>query len=221
MPRIDPGPPSAQLPDPAAALPGVDLVAAGMSIDPALMLSGYRRGLFSMPLADELVGWFSPDPRGILPLDNLHVSRSLRKSMKHYRITVDRAFDDVLAACADPARPGHWIADDFIAAFRSLHRLGWAHSVEVWDADGRLAGGLFGIEVGGLFSGESMFHSGRDASKAALVALVEILAAAGGRRLLDVQWRTEHLGSLGVVEVSRGEYLRRLAGVAATPPAFG
>ncbi len=219
MARFDPGPPSVELPDPAAAEPGAEILALGSAIDPSLMLAGYRRGLFAMPWADDLIGWFSPDPRGVLPLENLHVSRSLRRSMRRYRVSVDEHFPDVVAACADRARPGHWITAEFELCYRQLHHMGWAHSIEVWDGP-QLVGGLFGVEVGGLFAGESMFHAATDASKTAMVALVQILAAAGGQRLLDVQWWSPHLGTMGVVEVGRPEYLRQLAAVAAVPAAF-
>ena len=165
------------------------------------------------------IGWWSPDPRGILPLDGLHVSRSLRRSLGRFELTVDAAFDHVVAACADPRRSGRWITAEVAAAYGELHRLGWAHSVECWRGD-LLAGGLYGVAVNGLFAGESMFHRVPDASKAALVGLVELLRADGDpRRLLDVQWRTEHLARLGVVEVPRAEYLARLRTALQCPPA--
>jgi leucyl/phenylalanyl-tRNA--protein transferase len=172
-----------------------------------------------MPLRRGVMGWWSPDPRGVLPLDGLHVSRRLRRSARRFEIRVDTAFTAVVRACADPRRRGAWISRDIERAYAGLHRLGWAHSVEAWDAeDGRLAGGLYGVAVGGLFAGESMFHRRADASKVALVALVDLLsagegspsAAASAGRLLDVQWRTDHLASLGVVEIPRAEYGRRL-----------
>ena len=139
---------------------------------------------------------------------------------------MDTAFDQVVAACADRSRVGHWITDEITAAYGRVHRLGWAHSVEAWSLDdGTLAGGLYGIAVAGLFAGESMFHRCNDASKVALVALVDLLGGpAGGDegRLLDVQWRTDHLASLGVVEIDRSTYRRRLARALALPlpPAF-
>ena len=148
------------------------------------------------------MAWWSPDPRGVLPLDGSAASRSLRRSTRRYEVRVDTAFADVVDACADPGRPGGWITDDIRAAYVSLHELGWAHSVEAWDDDG-LAGGLYGVAIGGLFAGESMFHRRTDASKVALVGLVELLTADGdARRLLDVQWATTHLASLGAVEVA-------------------
>lgn len=197
-----------------------DLVAIGADLEPGTLLAAYRSGLFPMPI-DRLFGrsselaWWSPDPRGVLPLGNLRVSRSLRQACRRFEIRVDSAFDQVIEACADPTRPGAWITDEIMAAYRRLHRLGWAHSVEAWTADGRLAGGLYGVATAGLFAGESMFHArerwGRDASKVALVALVEMLKADGQvGRVLDVQWGTPHLRSLGVVEISRPEYLSRL-----------
>ena len=135
-------------------------------------------------------------------------------------MSADRAFGDVVAGCADPRRPGGWITPEMRAAYGELHALGWAHSIEVWDAGGTLAGGLYGVEVGGLFAAESKFHRRTDASKVALVALVERLRAAGGERVLDVQWTTPHLRSLGARDVPRAEYLRRLPAALAAPPAF-
>jgi len=164
------------------------------------------------------LGWWSPDPRGVLPLDGLHVSRSLRRACRRLRATVDQAFRDVVLGCADPARDGGWIDDGFVDAYDRLHRLGHAHSIEVWDDGGALVGGLYGVAAGGLFAGESMFHRARDASKVALVELVGRLQTGGGL-LLDVQWSTPHLETLGVVEVPRDEYLDRLA-VAVDAPAL-
>ncbi|WP_106818980.1 leucyl/phenylalanyl-tRNA--protein transferase [Janibacter massiliensis] len=194
---------------------------AGGDLDPGTLIAAYRAGFFPMGLGDEgrpPLGWWSPDPRGILPLDGLHVSRSLRRSVRRFEITVDTAFEAVLEGCADPARDGRWITPEIAAAYGRLHRLGWAHSVEVWDGE-ELAGGLYGVAVAGLFAGESMFHRATDASKVALVALVEMVRADGDpRRLVDVQWRTDHLASLGVVDVPRREYRRRLADALAAPP---
>jgi leucyl/phenylalanyl-tRNA--protein transferase len=163
-----------------------------------------------MPVRRGVTAWWSPDPRGILPLDGLQVSRSLRKSYARYQIRVDTAFDEVVEACADRHRPGAWISKDIKRAYLRLHQLGWVHTVEAWSADGRLAGGLYGVAVGGLFAGESMFHRQSDASKVALVALVERLRGSGAT-LLDVQWVTPHLASLGAVAVPRAEYHQRLA----------
>jgi leucyl/phenylalanyl-tRNA--protein transferase len=165
---------------------------------------------------EELLVWWSPDPRGVLPLDGLRVGRSLRRSCARFEVRVDTAFEDVIDGCADPARAGRWITAAIRDAYVGLHRLGWAHSVEAWDGDG-LAGGLYGVAVGGLFAGESMFSRRTDASKVALVGLVARLRD-GGASLLDVQWVTPHLASLGAVEVPRTEYLRRVAEAVEQPP---
>ncbi len=198
----------------AAADPGQDLIAVGGDLAPATILGAYREGVFPMGVGRRggpPVGWWSPDPRGVLPLDSLRVSRSLRASRRRFEIRVDTAFDAVVEGCADPARPGAWITPQIRMAYGLLHQQGWAHSVECWH-EGRLVGGLYGIAMAGLFAGESMFHRQRDASKVALCALVDLLAAAGDdRRLLDVQWSTPHLQSLGVIAVDRREYLRRLS----------
>lgn len=213
--------PSWDLPDPAeVAEPGIDLVAVGAELEPATIVSAYRLGLFPMNVGEGgPLGWWSPDPRGVLPLDDLRVTRSLAKSARRHRVTFDTAFGDVIRECGDRRRDDGWITADFVDAYSALHELGWAHSVEVWDDDA-LVGGLYGIEIGGLFAGESMFHRSRDASKVGLVALVERLRAAGGDRLLDTQWRTDHLATLGVVAIPRDDYLQRLAAVLETPPAF-
>jgi len=189
-----------------------DLIAVGADLEPGTLLAAYRAGLFPMRIdrRNPALAWWSPLERGILPLDGLHVSRSLRRSMRRYDVRVDTDFRAVVRGCADPTRPSGWIDRDIRAAYGELHRLGWAHSVEAW-RDGELVGGLYGIAVGGLFAGESMFHRVRDASKVALVALVEGLADEhAADRLLDIQWLTPHLASLGAVEVSRTAYRRRL-----------
>jgi leucyl/phenylalanyl-tRNA--protein transferase len=199
-----------------------DLIGVSRDVDAAMVLDAYRSGVFPMPLRRRLMGWWSPLDRGILPLDGLRVPRSLRKMLGRYEIRVDTAFSQVLDRCADPRRPGSWIDADIRTIYTQLHREGVVHSVEAWTHDGELAGGLYGVSLGGLFAGESMFHDqviGRDASKAALVALVERLRAAGGaERLLDVQWRTNHLASLGVVEIDRRDYLARLGRALELPP---
>lgn len=191
--------------------PHEDLVAVGADLEPGTLLAAYRCGLFPMPGGwDEGVHWFLPVRRGVLPLDGLRVSRSLRRAVRSMEVRVDTAFSEVVEACADPNRPHGWIDDDVVAAYTELHELGWAHSVETW-LDGELVGGLYGVAIGGLFAGESMFHRVTDASKVALVGLVDVLGDAyADRRLLDVQWRTDHLATLGVGEVTRGEYARRL-----------
>jgi leucyl/phenylalanyl-tRNA---protein transferase len=169
----------------------------------------------------EVMAWWSPDPRGVLPVEGLRVSRSLRRSYDRHRVTVDVAFETVIDACADPSRTGRWITTQIRDAYVALHRLGWAHSVEAWTEDGALAGGLYGVAIGGLFAGESMFHRERDGSKVALVHLVELLRGHDGA-LLDVQWLTPHLASLGAIEVPRTQYLARLARAltARLPPIF-
>ena len=215
--RVDPGPARWVLPDPGGAPEGEDLVSVGGDLDPGTVLAGYRSGLFPMFVRPGVLGWWSPDPRAYLPLDGLRISRSLRKSIRHFDVTVDRAFEAVMRACADPSRPDGWITEHFVETYTRLHTQGWAHSVEVWRA-GELVGGLYGVEIGGLFAGESMFHRERDASKVALVNLVAILAGDGQPRLLDVQWRTRHLASLGVVEVPRPRYLAMLPAALALPP---
>ena len=209
-------PPSPWAFPPRTELPaGEDLVAVGADLEPGTVLAGYRSGFFPMPLRRRKVGWWSPDPRGILPLGGLKVSRSLRRSCARYEITLDRAFGDVIAACADPRRPHGWISREIRYAYHRLHDLGWAHSVEAWDDQG-LAGGLYGVAIGGFFAGESMFHRRQDASKVALVHLVQGLGR-HPHQLLDVQWVTPHLASLGAVEVPRDEYLRRLPPALAAP----
>ncbi|MFM8302751.1 MAG: leucyl/phenylalanyl-tRNA--protein transferase [Actinomycetota bacterium] len=196
------------------------MAGVGADLEPGTLLAAYRSGLFPMRLAPHgPLGWWSPDPRGVLPLDGMVVHRSLRRSARRFTATVDTAFTEVMRACADERRPGGWIDDAFVAAYARLHELGWAHSVEVWAQDaGRseLVGGVYGVAVGGLFAGESMFQRATDASKVALLVLVERLRAGGGT-LFDVQWRTPHLASLGVVEISRDEYGRRVADAVARP----
>lgn len=182
----------------------------GADLAPATLLAGYREGMFAMPYRGTLA-WLSPDPRGVLPLADFRASRSLRRSARSLRVSIDEQFDAVLDLCADPARPGHWITREYAAAYRNLHALGWAHTVEVWRGEA-LVGGLLGVEIGGLFCGESMVRRVTDASKIALWATVSALR--GGRdadqRVFDVQWSTPHLASLGVVEVARADYLARI-----------
>ncbi len=210
------------------AFPPVDaadedgLVGVGADLEPGTILAAYRRGLFPMPVGRRgLVGWWSPDPRAVIPLDGLRVSRSLRRSLRRFEIRVDTAFDEVLDACADPTRPHGWISAEVQAAYLRLHEMGWVHSVEAWAAeDGTLAGGLYGLALGGLFAGESMFRRRTDASKAALAGLVDLLRAEVGGpagRLLDVQWMTPHLASLGAIEVPRDTYVRMVADAVTLP----
>ncbi len=196
--------------------PSDDVVAVGADLEPGTVLSAYRQGMFPMHLGDGSLAWWSPEPRAVLPLDGLRLTRSLRRSMKRFTVTVDRAFAEVVAGCASPDREGRWINPQIEAAYTRLHSLGWAHSVEAWSAEGDLAGGLYGVAIGGLFAGESMFYAERDASKVALVALVDGMRKGGGF-LLDVQWATPHLRSLGAIEVPRERYLDMLSEALAYP----
>ena len=187
-------------------------------IDPELLLQGYRLGVFPMAMEDDSIEWFSPDPRAILPLEDFHVPHVLRRLLRRrvFKTTIDKAFSEVIAACAE--REDTWINSEIIESYTRLHELGNAHSVEAWK-EGRLAGGLYGVAVGGAFFGESMFHSVTNASKIALVALVEHLRA---RKfvLLDTQWLTPHLQQFGGIEISRNHYLRVLRRAVELPRKF-
>jgi leucyl/phenylalanyl-tRNA---protein transferase len=187
-----------------------DLCGLGADLEPGTLLAAYRLGIFPMPV-DGTLAWWSPLERAVLPLAGFHVSRSLRRSRRRYELRLDAAFDEVVRACADPARPHGWIDEEIVTAYTTLHGLGWAHSIEAWDDDG-LAGGVYGVALGGLFAAESMFHRSRDASKVALAGLVELLRGAGDAdtRLLDCQWPTPHLASLGAVTITRRDYGQRL-----------
>jgi leucyl/phenylalanyl-tRNA--protein transferase len=191
--------------DIARAAEAQEIAGVGADLEPGTILAAYRHGLFPMPVQRGVIGWWSPDPRGVLPLDRLRVSRSLRKSCARFDVRVDTDFKAVMAACADKRRRGAWINHDIKKAYLRLHELGWVHSVETWTPDGQLAGGLYGVSIGGLFAGESMFHRETDASKVALVALVGRLRESGAS-LLDVQWVTPHLSSLGATAVPRVAY---------------
>lgn len=179
-------------------------------ISPADVLYAYQHGVFPMadPEADDAIVWVRPDPRGILPLDDFHVPSNLQKLVDRGAFTVrtDAAFEEVMAACAD--RPSTWLSDDLQTLFSTLHRWGYAHSVEAY-YEGALAGGLYGLALGGAFFGESMFYREDNASKVALVHLVDQLVA-GGFVLLDIQWATDHLRQFGAVEIPRLAYERRL-----------
>jgi leucyl/phenylalanyl-tRNA--protein transferase len=219
--RIEPPPCPWEFP-PADTAGDQGLLALGADLEPGTLLAAYRAAAFPMPMTGvRELPWFSPDPRGIVPLGEFRPSRSLRRSARRFTVTADTAFAAVIGGCADPRRPGGWITPPIRAAYERLHSLGWAHSLEVWDAEGTLAGGLYGVEIGGLFAAESKFHVRTDASKVAVVALVRRLEEAGGERLLDVQWTTPHLRALRARDVPRAQYLRRLAGALRTPAAFG
>jgi leucyl/phenylalanyl-tRNA---protein transferase len=177
-------------------------------IAPELLLQGYRLGVFPMALQDDSIGWFSPDPRAIIPLQDFHVPHALRRVLGKgkFGIKVDNSFAEVIRACAK--REDTWINSQIIESYGRLHQLGYAHSVEAW-REGKIVGGLYGVALGGAFFGESMFHRERDASKVALVALVEHLR---GKRfvLLDTQWLTPHLAQFGAIEIPREHYLKLL-----------
>ena len=223
---VEPPPSRWALPDAATASADAEIVGVGADLAPGTLLAAYRQGMFPMRLHARgriglgPIGWWSPDPRGIIPLDGLIVSRSLRRSARRFEVRVDTAFEDVMRGCADPKRPHGWIDKKFIAAYTELHHLGWAHSVETWREDERgecvLVGGLYGLSIGGLFAAESKFHRATDASKVAVVALVDLLREGGGT-LLDVQWTTPHLASLGAVDVPRARYLELVADAVVRP----
>ncbi len=223
---VEPPPSRWELPSAAGLAEGAEIAGVGADLAPGTLLAAYRHGLFPMrlqargPIGLGPLGWWSPDPRGILPLDGLRVSRSLRRSQRRFEVRVDTSFEEVMRGCADPKRPHGWIDRKFIAAYTELHELGWAHSVETWlvDDDGRarLVGGLYGVAVGGLFAAESKFHRVTDASKVAVVALVDLMREGGGV-LLDVQWTTPHLASLGAIDVPREHYLELVAAAVELP----
>jgi len=187
-------------------------------IDPELLLQGYRLGVFPMALEDDSIQWFSPDPRAILPLEDFHVPHALRRLLRKnvFETRIDSAFSKVIEACAK--RKDTWINIEIIESYTRLHDLGSAHSVEAWK-EGALAGGLYGVSVGGAFFGESMFHNVTDASKVALVGLVEHLRAQKFA-LLDTQWLTPHLQQFGGLEISREHYLRLLRRAVELPRKF-
>jgi leucyl/phenylalanyl-tRNA---protein transferase len=217
---------------PPTATTSDGLVCVGGRLAPDWLLDAYAHGIFPWPVwDDEPMAWWSPDPRAILELDGLRVSRRLRRTLSSdmFHVTCDRDFPAVIAGCATAGdRAGNtWLTPAMIAAYVELHRLGHAHSIEVWSGHpraepsrGELAGGTYGIALGGLFAAESMFYAVRDASKVALAHLVAHLRARG-YRLLDVQQWTPHTGRLGVTEIPRLEYLRRLAAAVDLPVTFG
>jgi leucyl/phenylalanyl-tRNA--protein transferase len=177
-------------------------------IDPELLLQGYRLGVFPMAMEDDSIGWFAPDPRAIIPLQDFHVPHALQRVLRKgtFEIKIDNSFAEVIGTCAE--RRDTWINREIIESYERLHELGHAHSVEAW-SESKLAGGLYGVVIGGAFFGESMFHRVRDASKVALVGLVEHLRAKKFA-LLDTQWLTPHLQQFGAIEISREHYLKLL-----------
>ena len=222
---VAPTPPPARLPacrfrfpDPAVA-DAEGLLARGGDLAPATVIAAYRQGIFPWPYDEGEMLWWSPDPRAVLPLDGLHVSRRLARTLRGgaFRVTLNADFAAVIDGCAD--REDTWITPAMRTAYMQLHDLGWAHSLEVWGTDGGLAGGLYGVAVGALFAAESMFHRVTDASKVAVIALVQH-ARRVGTTLLDVQVPSDHLATLGVETVPRPEYLALLRAAVRRPVAF-
>jgi leucyl/phenylalanyl-tRNA--protein transferase len=198
-------------PDPAACVD--DIVAVGGNLSPGMLLSAYEQGLFPWYNPEDTVLWQSPDPRFVIFPEKLHISASMRKILKRgdYLIAFDRDFAGVIKGCAEAERPGQggtWITEDIIEAYTELHRLGWAHSAEAY-REGELAGGCYGIGLGGAFFGESMFARKPNASKAAFLSLARFLFA-GGAAFIDCQVPTDHLSSLGGEEIGRADFLRLL-----------
>ena len=200
-----------RFPDPSKA-PADAPLALGADLRPAVLLDAYRHGIFPWPDGRRAVYWWSPDPRTVFEIGSVHVSRSLARVLRQdrFRTTVDADFAGVMAGCADRPGEGTWITPEMRTAYERLHELGHAHSLEVWDEAGALVGGIYGVTVGAVFTGESMFHRVSDASKVALVRLDEHLASRGFA-LLDAQLHTGHLTSMGAVQLPRAEFLRRLA----------
>jgi leucyl/phenylalanyl-tRNA--protein transferase len=185
-------------------------VPAASGLDPALLVRAYREGIFPMAVEGGEIAWFSPDPRGVIPLEGFHLPARLARVIRsgRFETVIDRDFEGVMRACALRPGEGTWISEEIVQSYLTLHRLGIAHSVEVW-RENRLAGGLYGVHLGGAFFGESMFHRETDASKVALASLVDRLTRKGFQ-LLDVQWLTPHLAQFGAIEISRRQYLARL-----------
>lgn len=203
------GPSSWAFPPPALA-DDDGIVGTGADLEPPTLVHAYRQGIFPWPHGWPSLPWFSPDPRAVVRPETLHRSRSLRRTMGRsgWTTTCDEAFLEVIRHCAHGRRDGTWITDDMVAAYTRLHELGWAHSIEVWDADA-LVGGLYGVQVGAVFTGESMFSRSPSASKVAMCDLLDRFSEAGGQ-VLDAQLPTEHLTRMGAVEVPRPRWLREL-----------
>jgi len=188
--------------------PKRDFIIPGADLEPDTLLYAYAHGLFPMRSNGDL-WWWSPVHRGIIPLDHFHASRSLRKSARRFTCTVNEDFVGVMTKCATTHTDGNWINEEFITAYTRLHHLGPAHSVEVWNNNHELVGGVYGVRINQFFAGESMFHTETDASKVALFHLVQLMIL-DGMTLFDVQWLTDHLASLGGIAIPRSEYLNRL-----------
>jgi leucyl/phenylalanyl-tRNA---protein transferase len=187
-----------------------DIVAAGADLETDTLLYAYAHGMFPMFVNKRNLAWWSPVDRGVIPLDGLRVTRSMRKSAQKFTCTINEAFTDVMTLCGSMRTDGNWITREFINAYSDLHDEGHAHSVEVWNEADELVGGLYGVRINKFFAGESMFHSQTDASKVALMHLVELMTL-DGMELLDTQWRTEHLETLGCIAIPREKYLQLLA----------
>ncbi len=212
FPPVEPASAVAFFPDPRLLGPN-EVAAVSRTMNPSIVLAAYRRGIFPWPVSSRVVPWVSPDPRAVLAIDRpLHWSRSLRRTLRSdaFTVTHDRAFRAVMKECGRLREDGTWITSDVMDTYSKLHDLGWAHSVEVWSTDdGSLVGGIYGVSIGGMFAGESMFHRRTDASKVAFAHLAQRLVR-GGYLLFDVQVLTEHLASLGCESIPRREFLTRL-----------
>ena len=220
---IDFIPPGADwFPDPARA--GADgLLAFGGDLDPERLVRAYAQGIFPWYGPGDPILWWSPDPRCVLPPEALHMPRSLRRTLRRrtYTVTLDRAFIRVIRACADVRRPegqGTWLVPEMIEAYTRLHAMGLAHSAEAWTSDGTLAGGVYGVALGRMFFGESMFHTAPDASKVAFAVLVRLLAR-WGYGLIDCQQTTRHMLRFGACEMPRPHFLAHLAALRTARPA--
>lgn len=187
-----------------------DIVAAGADLETDTLLYAYAHGMFPMYVNKRNLAWWSPVDRGVIPLDGLRISRSMRQSAKKFTCTINEAFTEVMILCGSMRKDGNWINREFINSYSELHEEGHAHSIEVWNEAGELVGGLYGVRINKFFAGESMFHIETDASKVALMFLVQLMKL-DGMELLDTQWRTEHLETLGCIAVPRQKYLQLLA----------
>ncbi|MDQ1247288.1 MAG: leucyl/phenylalanyl-tRNA---protein transferase [Actinomycetota bacterium] len=211
---------------PAEVTASTEIIGLGGAVTPAGLLAAYGMGMFPMAIAiDEAhsaTAWYAPAERALLTYPGMHLTRSLRRSMRTFDITYDAAFADVLAGCADPSRDHGWMTAEYQDSYLGLHSAGYAHSVEVWQG-GELVGGLLGIELGGLFCADTKFRRVTDASKAAVAGLSQrvFAGAIGPQRVVDAQWLTPHLASLGFQAVPRARYEAMLPGLQALPGTFG